>query len=216
MQPYKFLSLVIFVCFFCSKANSQFYYSDILSTKNINKTFLDLKKNKVQKITAINSTKNISEENAANIVQTFSKDWNILKTTANPANGVQYASTTYYTNNKIQRKWDEGKNVNSLLRYTYDNSNNITSIISSSIDTTVFDGFFETHFFYYDDAGLPTKMLKIKNQNDTTFVNFLKDEQGNIAEEIWKHNKEIIEKLLEDRTVLLQQQTTNTFQALCF
>jgi aspartate kinase len=33
---------------------------------------------------------------------------------------------------------------------------------------------------------------------------------------IRNYNKEIIEKLLEDRTVLLQQQTTNTFQALCF
>ena len=33
---------------------------------------------------------------------------------------------------------------------------------------------------------------------------------------IRNYNKEITEKLLEDRTVLLQQQTTNTFQALCF
>lgn len=30
------------------------------------------------------------------------------------------------------------------------------------------------------------------------------------------YNKEIIEKLLKDKTVLLQQQTTTTFQALCF
>ena len=33
---------------------------------------------------------------------------------------------------------------------------------------------------------------------------------------IRNYNKEIIEKLLKDITVLLQQQTTNTFQALCF
>ncbi len=33
---------------------------------------------------------------------------------------------------------------------------------------------------------------------------------------IRNYNKEIIEKLLKDKTVLLQQQTTTTFQALCF
>ena len=193
MQVYKLFSLGLLICFFSSKVNSQFYYSDILSTKKTNETYLELKKNKVQKITATNSTKNILDESIIAIVQTFSKDWNTVKTTSNPENGVKYASTTYYVNNKIQKKWDEGKNVNSLLRYSYNSNNNVTSIIASSIDTTVFDGFFETHLFYYDNTGLPTKMLKIKNQEDTTFINFLKDEQGNIAEEIWKRNNEIIE-----------------------
>lgn len=193
MQFHKLFFLGLVLCFFSTKANSQFYYSDILSTKNANDTYLNLKKNKIQKIVAINNTKNTETENTTTISQTFSKDWSVLKTATNLVNAVQFASTTYYVNNKIQKKWDEGKNVNSLLRYSYDNSNNIASIIASSIDTTVFDGFFETHLFYYDEKEMPIRMIKIKNQDDTTFITFLKDEQGNVAEEIWKHNNQIIE-----------------------
>jgi hypothetical protein len=175
------------------KANCQFYYSDIIATKLANKTYSNLKNNHIKKITSSNGTKNSAGEENVSIMQNFSANWETIRTKTTLATGIKSSSTTYYQNNKILKKEDEGKNVNSLLRYNYDATEKLISLVASSIDTTVFDGFFEKHFFTYDEKGLPTKMLKIKNEEDSTFVNFIKDEQGNIAEERWMHHNELVE-----------------------
>jgi len=175
------------------KGVCQFYYSDIVATRIANKNYAILKNNRIKKISTINPTKNNEGRENVSITQLFSANWETLRTSSILATGIKSSSTTFYQNNKILKKEDEVKNVNSLLRYGYDTDEKLISLISSSIDTTVFDGFFEKHFFTYDSKGLPTSMLKIKNEDDTTFVNFFKDEQGNIAEEKWVHNNEIIE-----------------------
>jgi hypothetical protein len=41
----------------------------------------------------------------------------------------------------------------------------------------------EEHAWIYDDNGKPEKMLRIKNDADTTYISFVIDESGNIVEE---------------------------------
>ena len=188
-----FILLIILFSIGIQQANGQFYYSDILANKVTNENYVSLKNNKIKNIIISNGNQAEDEEKLVKIKQHFSNNWQQLTTQTNLPNGEQRIATTTYLNNKILKKEDEGLNINSLIRFEYDNSEKLTAIRTSSIDTSVSDGFFEKHLFFYGTDGKPTKMYKIKNSTDTTTVIFLKDEQQNIAEEKWMRNNKIIE-----------------------
>lgn len=164
---------------------AQYYYSDILSTQLANSNYLTLKQNKVKKVV----TKNNVEEDIILITQTFSTNWNSLITESQLSIGQTNSSTSTYINNLIVRKTEEGKNVNSEIVYNYAVDGKLLSIQSSSIDTSINKGFNETHSFNYDENGILNSMFKIKNNLDTTFIEFRKDEKGNVIEEIWNSKK---------------------------
>ncbi len=188
----KYLAILI-ISLAAAKGECQFYYSDIILNKIANTNYVTLKNNKVKKVSISNGSKGAEEQEGLRVFETFSDNWGMLKTETNLQSGISTFSTTYYKNDKVWQKWDDGKNVNSLVRYTYDESGKLLSIISSSIDTTVLDGFFESHIFNYDNKGSLTKMYKLKNETDTTTIVFLKDEQGNIAEERWQRKGKTFE-----------------------
>lgn len=187
-----FLTFIFLI--FLIQLKAQFYYSDIVTVNTSNELYANHKKNNIKKVTVKNITKNNEEEDINKFVfkQTYNRDYSQLKWELSLPNGGERTYTTNYSNNKIIRKDDEGLNINSLIRYEYEN-NLLIAIKTSSIDTSVFDGFFENHFFYYDKNNFPSKMLKVKNNSDTTVVVFEKDEQGNIGEEKWFKKNELIE-----------------------
>lgn len=187
------LAAIIFI-FTIGKANSQFYYSDILINKVANNNYINYKNNKVKKIIGSNATVNSNnEKEGITVQQYFTNNWGTLTTETNLSVGIKTSSTTTFVNNKIIKKEEEGKNVNSIVSYEYDNAGKLTGIYTSSDDTSVNKGFNEKHIWTYDAKLQPSKMLKIKNNTDTTMVEFLKDEQNNIAEERWTKKGELIE-----------------------
>lgn len=189
----KILSL-LFLFALTNSCFAQFYYSDISSIQNTNKNYSLYRNNKVKTITVRNVLTQDENDNAFSVKEVFKKNWQEKVTTTKMPNGSERIFTTTYENEKIVRKDDDGLNVNSLIRYTY-SGNNLTAIHTSCVDTSVEfgDGFFEKHLFFYDAQGLPNKMLKIKNGNDTTTIIFLKDETNNIGEERWYKQGELIE-----------------------
>jgi hypothetical protein len=178
------------------QTDAQFYYSDVLLNQTANSNFLNFKNNKIRKITITNTaatTKEGDEQGGITVTQNFSSDWSSLKTETNLSIGIKSSSVTTYKNNRIVKKEDESKNVNAVVDYDYDASGKLISIYSASDDTSVNKGFYEKHIWMYDVQGLPSKMYKIKNGTDTTIIQFLKDEQNNIAEERWIKAGKIIE-----------------------
>jgi len=191
---FKFLSIVLIVL--VQRANAQFYFSDILSNQTANSNYLNYKNNKIRKITIVNTSATPKEgevQDGVTVTQNFSADWNSLKTVINLSIGIKSASTTTYKNNTIVKKEDESKNVNAVIDYEYNAAGKLISIYSASDDTSVNKGFYEKHIWMYDDKGVPSKMLKIKNGIDTTTIKFFKDEQNNIAEERWMKAGKVIE-----------------------
>ncbi|MFY7964009.1 MAG: hypothetical protein ACOVO1_03850 [Chitinophagaceae bacterium] len=177
------------------QANSQFYYSDIISNQIANSNYLSLKNSKIKKIiiTNVPASNSGKEQDGVTIQQTFLNSWASLKTETNLSVGQKSNSTTTYDNNRIIKKEDEAKNVNSVVYYEYNSAGKLASILSASEDTAVSKGFTEKHIWLYDDKGQPSKMFKVKNGIDTTTIIFLKDEQNNIAEERWMKAGKIIE-----------------------
>jgi hypothetical protein len=191
----KKITLILVVAFGFIQANCQFYYSDIISNQVANSNYLNLKNDKIKRITITNIPNNYTDkqQDGVTIQQIFTDNWKSLNTQTNLTVGLKSSSTTTYENNRIVKKVDEAKNVNSIIYYEYNAAGKLASIISASEDTSVNKGFTEKHIWNYDDKGLPNKMYKIKNGADTTAIIFLKDEQNNIAEERWMKAGKIIE-----------------------
>ncbi len=185
----KIIILTVVILYFSNIVYCQYYYSDILLTQQANTNYLNLKNNKVKKITINND----SNEDGITIKQTFKDSWNILLTEAQLSIGIANTSTQYYVNNLIARKEEDIKNVNSTINYYYNDKDKLIQINSKSIDTSENKSFEENHIFSYDDKSVLLKMLKIKNNNDTTYIDFLKDEKNNIIEERWTYKNKLIE-----------------------
>ncbi len=185
----KVIILVTLVLILSQVAFSQFYYSDILLNKQGNANYLNLKNNKVIKIVINNESK----EDGVTIKQVFKDSWNTLITEAQLSIGISNTSTQYYENNLIVKKEEDIKNVNSTINYFYNEKGKLVQINSKSIDTSVNKSFEENHIFSYDSQGILDKMFKIKNNSDTTFITFLKDEKNNVIEENWLFKNKLIE-----------------------
>ena len=185
----KVIILVTLVLILSQVAFSQFYYSDILLNKQGNANYLNLKNNKVKKIVINNESK----EDGVTIKQVFKDSWNTLITEAQLSIGISNTSTQYYENNLIVKKEEDIKNVNSTINYFYKEKGKLVQINSKSIDTSVNKSFEENHIFSYDNQGILDKMFKIKNNSDTTFITFLKDEKNNVIEENWLLKNKLIE-----------------------
>ena len=78
---------------------------------------------------------------------------------------------------------DSSDTYRSVSEYRYDDQGHLTAILNTSTETDnhMKDG--ESHLWQYDTKGHPTGMLKIKGAGDTTFVRFVQDEKGDVAEE---------------------------------
>ena len=168
---------------------SQFYYSDIVLNDLANSNYTSLKNAGVKKVLTTNS----GDEEGVKIKQTFKDNWAISLTEAELSIGTTNTSTQFYTNNKITRKEEEIKNVNSTIYYHYNEKGKLKEIISTSTDTSVNKSFEEIHQFFYSVNGTLSSMLKVKNGNDTTRVLFITDENNNVVEEKWVRKNKTIE-----------------------
>lgn len=173
---------------------AQYYYNDIISTTNANKNYELLKKMKVTKVLA----------NAFNAKQEPLENFNVSKE-LNFSQGkivshskinedVETQTTATYVNSKLSKTIEEGKKINLVVEFEYNAAGNIISVSTNTVDTSVDYNLYETHLYLYNKKGLPVQMLKIKNDTDTTLINFVEDESGNIGEERWIKNGKVIEQ----------------------
>lgn len=172
-------------------AEAQYYYFDIVNTKNTNQNYRVLRNNDVKRIQATSYEGNEPVKDFV-LQQTVAEDGSkIVTRTASIGTSESYF-TAYYKNNKVIKTVDSGNNAISTVEYHYDNTGKIAGVNSASSD---YDGTFtnrEQHLWHYNDSGLPEKMVKVKNGLDTTLVTF-SIEDGNVTEEKWIKNNRTIE-----------------------
>lgn len=173
-------------------ANAQFYYNDVVDLKASNKTYANLVKNNVQEITATS----MESDNTPAAGFAYSK---ILKD--NGAVAITHTvletggvSDDYdnYTNGLISKSQDVADSVSTIVEYTYDNEGKILTVKTQTDDTTMDTHSTELHQWFYTGS-VPDSMLRIKNGGDTTVIQFKKDGNQNIAEELWLKRGRLIE-----------------------
>lgn len=69
-------------------------------------------------------------------------------------------------------EYDEKDNIISITSYTHSSDEDFTTSLK------------EVHQYTYNEKGNPVKMLRIKNDKDSTQIDFMLDAKGNVTDEI--------------------------------
>lgn len=181
----KLFLTVLATTFMLQQASSQYYYNDIVVLKETNRQYQAIKNAHTTSITA-QSFENTNEPTPNFLLQQdINSSANQITTTSDIPSTGHSVSTNYYTNNQLTKTVDNATNIESTVTYSYDAAGNVQSIITVTADTFMATSTEEVHLWFYD-GNTPNKMLRIKDKLDTTVITFVKDDQGNIAEEHWK------------------------------
>lgn len=185
----KSLLLAAAVLLTAVSTSAQYYYKDIVGTKETSDLIKTYMKNKVRAVVlASYDGDNVKSDNLS-VQQNFSFSTRVLKTITGTGADNAYTSTvlTYADENgNIVKTIDSTGVVVNTTTYTYDASGNLSTVSINSSDTTSSES--EQHIWQWDNSK-PVKMLRIKNKMDTTYIDFKFDENGNVSEETATHKR---------------------------
>jgi YD repeat-containing protein len=178
------LRLAAILCLFLAlDTQSQYYYKDIVTPQQ---TVQRMKKYRMQKV---HSVKVMSYESSGEPTQDFEGNQQINNNFTNittrlktPLSGESLLTTYFNAAGQLIKTVDTADGAGSVSNYAYDDAGRIKSITNVSTSAGGHQEK-EVHNWNYDAQGKPQNMLRIKNETDTTTVNFVLDEKGNIAEE---------------------------------
>ncbi len=172
---------------------SQFYYTDIITTQQTNAQYLLLKQNKIHTVSAKSYDPDQQLSPDFKLEQVIAQDQQSITTNSLAVNTGNTISTSYYHDNRLVKTIDSSENLLSIVQYEYDSENNIVQITTTTTDHFMGSRSEEKHEWFYEN-GQPKQMIRIKNNTDTTFVTFEKDNAGNISAEKWTKQKRLIEQ----------------------
>jgi len=178
---------LLIALFACKTGFSQFYYNDIVLNDQSTKQYQLIVKNKVKKIKVNTFDADNQPSEGFKLEQEFFNDWKKTVTTSVISSGGTSVITTTYDNGKVMKTLEYTKGVQIDIDYTYDSVGKVNTITSITVDTALKSKMTESHTWFYNKDNKAVKMLKIKNLTDTTVVDFVLDEHGNIGEEHWKN-----------------------------
>jgi len=185
MRPI-FLAFILFTAL-CSSA--QYYYKDIINTKESSDLIKTYLKNKVNRVVLSSYDADDTKSDNLFVQQQFFPNAKMLKTVTGTGEENRNTSTlyTYADNNgNIIKTVDSSGIVVSTTVYDYDSDGNLASVNTTSSDTVSSSS--EQHIWQWQN-GKPVKMIRIKDRLDTTYVDFKLDENRNVSEETATHKK---------------------------
>jgi hypothetical protein len=193
LLQYSFIKILFLFCFsflFFYSSFSQYYYRDIILPRQNAAQQQAYKKNKVQKIALLSfeadgsTSQNFTCDIIPNIGYT-----QIKTTTISEIAGNALLTTFYNFKGQLYKSVDSSNEALTVLEYSFDSTGKLLSAVNTTTGLTDKRKQTEKHQWFYNADGLPTYMLNINNNADTTTVKFLIDEKGNIIEEeSWRKN----------------------------
>ncbi len=179
----RYTSCILVVCSISFTAAAQYYYKDIVVTAQINANYKALRDNKVSQVTLNPATGGDPEQVSVTLQQTVYPSQRLVVTYTKVPNATESWLKSYYNAaGLLQKTVDSSADFKNTAQYEYDAAGRLSVINSNAVPVND-PAETEIHKWNYNSNGQPVQMLKIKNGNDTTFVSFTADEQGNPAEE---------------------------------
>jgi YD repeat-containing protein len=192
----KFILLLLLSAFQLS-LQAQYYYNDIIGTRETNRQMKAYVENKVKTVSATGYEPSGSKSTGFSEYQEVRANGRELKL----SNITNLARTVTYSRFDVQGRiisiTDSSLAVQNSTTYEYDEAGRLTKIQNAVLDSANAFNHTEIHNWYYNAAGQPTNMWRIiqnsgaMNNTDSLEVRFTTDENGNIADErTFKKNKE--------------------------
>jgi hypothetical protein len=173
---------------------AQYYYKDIITTGQINQNYAQYKKNGVTKVNVSAFERNTPITDVVTLQQMVNTNQRkVLTHTKTPDAEEAWLSSYYNENSALIKTVDSTEENVTVAEYEYSNKGVLLKIASlaSPVNNPVLK---EVHLWQYNSSGVLQKMLKIKNNIDTTYISFVQDEKGNIAEEKTIHKNILVSK----------------------
>lgn len=162
-------------------ASAQYYYKDIIGTRETAEMIRTYTSNKIKKV-VLNSYDADGTRNADFLVtQTFS---GAALTTSSKTGDEDASVLTSYINSlgQVVKTVDSSDALISITTYTYNDKGGLTSVLSVSTDSSRTFSQTELHRWEFSGDNI-VRMVRIKNGSDSSTVHFKLDERGNISEE---------------------------------
>ncbi|MDR3711587.1 MAG: hypothetical protein P4L51_02135 [Puia sp.] len=181
----SFPLLVVFcLTGFTRVSQAQYYYKDQVVLKQTTATWREYRDNKVRNVKINSFEDNGRPTEGFDCQQDISADYTRITThTLTKQTPESWLIASYSPMGLLQKSIDTSDTFRSISEYTFDEKGRLTGISNISIETDNQLKDIEIHAWQYDTDGRPSGMLKIKNGADTTFIRFVKDDNGNIVEE---------------------------------
>lgn len=177
------LSLAAAVLLLSLSTSAQHYYKDIIGTRETSEMIKAYQDNKVSRVIVTSYDENNTRSDDFYVEQQFSPVTKTLRTITRSDMGHQSVLTSIIDDReKVVKTIDSSDIVVSATTYSYGPAGQLLSVTSVSTDSSKKTSESEQHLWQYHNNTI-SGMLRIKNGHDTTYVNFKRDDAGNIAEE---------------------------------
>jgi len=186
--------LIYFVVFLMIvySAKSQYYYKDILLSRQTQETWKSLHSQKVHAVQIQSMDASDEPTPGFTCTQTISSDFSTIITFTKSANiAASTLLANYDTGGRLIKTTDTSDSFRATTQYTYNENNQIVSLLNISLETDNHISASEKHLWIYVD-GKPSQMIKIKGGTDSTRVTFVLDEKGAVIEEKPVHGQQIL------------------------
>lgn len=172
-------SLIILIA---NQASAQYYYSDIISTRQINAQYHLLKTSGVKSVELSSFERNSEPTDGFKGNQKIDQKENKVVTyTRTNGTGEAFFTAWYSNQDLLIHSIDSSQEAVDESFYEYDAQNKLvlirTKSHSDNVSTT------ETHQWQYNANGIASGMLRIRNNMDTLTVTLVIDDKGLVTEE---------------------------------
>ena len=179
-------TVFVTVLFFASAtiSNAQYYYKDILSNKQLISEMAQLKEQKVRTVSLKSFEDDGSPSEGFFCERKINRNYSTVETqTKSNVTGASLFTSNFNDKGYLTQTIDSSDIASLTSFYTYDNNNNITSILSiaRSSDDDFKNEIKEEHIYEYTSKGLPVKMTRVKNLTDSAVIVFSPDENNNVS-----------------------------------
>lgn len=164
--------------------HAQYYYKDLVGTREINQTIKLYLSNRVLSAEATGFDGDGIKNSDFSETHSCFPDLHLLKIATRNKTVIANEYYRFDAKELLINMSDTSSSLVSTTTYTYDDKNNPVVIKNTLTDTSDSIYVNEVHQWFYNDQGKPLRMLRILNSNDTTEVRFTIDEKGNVIEEL--------------------------------
>lgn len=178
----KLIGLFLGFTLSATLAQAQYYYKDLVLLGYAQNQFEALKKERIKKVQLQSFNGQDPQPLAIEQYQKLSYKPDILFTYTEEANRGASWLTSYFYDGRLMRVVDSTAMSVNRTWYKRDAAQRLEEIETVSTGDGI--TMFESHYWFYDQQGRPNRMLRVRNQKDTTEIRFVLDEKGRLVEEL--------------------------------
>jgi YD repeat-containing protein len=176
-------SFIVALMMAASSANCQYYYKDIVLSKQNQNNWKKLRDQKAKEVNIVSLDANDEPTPGFICTQKITSDFSSISTYTKSTDIPESTVITYYNPiGRMIKTVDTSDTFKSVTEYYYNDAGQLTSLLNTSVETDNQIEAPEKHIWIYESGSL-MRMIKIKGTSDTTVVSLEKDEKGNIVEE---------------------------------